>query len=130
MSVSIQLWKRDAEIVKDLLYRLGVIEQSAQQLNDSRTVSWVQGNRALVYYYTNDFDRALAHQKRACTFLTEQTVGWEDLERQGVTHLLLATARAEEARDLERLSAAYPGWLTPIRRWPGGRVLFAVGHER
>ena len=52
------------------------------------------------------------------------------LERQGVTHLLLAPGRADGARDLERLSAAYPGWLTPIRRWPGGGALFAVRHER
>jgi len=52
------------------------------------------------------------------------------LERQGVTHLLLAPGRADGARDLERLSAAYPGWLRPIRRWPGGGALFAVRHER
>jgi len=51
------------------------------------------------------------------------------LERQGVTHLLL-TGSAEDARDLARLSVAYPGWLTPIRRWPGGRGLFTVGHGR
>ena len=48
------------------------------------------------------------------------------LERQGVTHVLLAAASGESARQLRGLIAAYPGWLEPVHRWHGGRWLFAV----
>jgi hypothetical protein len=48
------------------------------------------------------------------------------LERQGVTHVVLADPGAGSARQLRRLLAAYPGWLTPVRPWSGGRWLYAV----
>jgi hypothetical protein len=54
------------------------------------------------------------------------------LERQGVTHVLLAGEGAGAARQLQRLLDAYPRWLTPVRHWPppGGRTLFQVRHDR
>lgn len=48
------------------------------------------------------------------------------LERQGVTHVLLASASGESAAPLRALIAAYPDWLVPVRRWDGARWLFAV----
>ena len=48
------------------------------------------------------------------------------LARQGVTHVLLASATGESARALRALLRADPGWLVPVRRWDGGRWLFAV----
>ncbi|MGH7569963.1 MAG: hypothetical protein ACREL9_13510 [Gemmatimonadales bacterium] len=52
------------------------------------------------------------------------------LERQRVTHVLLASATGGTARQLRALIAAYPGWLVPIRGWPGGRWLFEVRDHR
>lgn len=48
------------------------------------------------------------------------------LARQGVTHVLLASATGESARALRALLRADPDWLVPVRRWDGGRWLFAV----
>ena len=52
------------------------------------------------------------------------------LERQGVTHVLLASPAAGSARQLRRLIAAYPDWLAPVHAWPGARWVYAVGHGR
>lgn len=52
------------------------------------------------------------------------------LERQGVTHVLLASASGEAAAPLRALITAYPTWLVPIRRWNGARWLFAVAPAR
>ena len=51
------------------------------------------------------------------------------LERAGVTHILLSGGGAP-AVQLDALLGAYPGWLTIVQRWPGGRVAFRVNRER
>jgi hypothetical protein len=48
------------------------------------------------------------------------------LERQGVTHILLASASGESGAALRALMALYPDWLVPRQRWAGGRWLFAA----
>ncbi|MGH7528758.1 MAG: hypothetical protein ACREMN_00085 [Gemmatimonadales bacterium] len=48
------------------------------------------------------------------------------LERQGVTHVLLAAARGGSARELRALMHTYPGWLAGMSSWAGGRGLFVV----
>ncbi len=52
------------------------------------------------------------------------------LERMGVTHVLLASATSPSAGELRALLDAYPGWLTSVYRWSGGRWLFAVNRGR
>lgn len=52
------------------------------------------------------------------------------LERQGVTHILLAGFSGGSAQALDTLLGAYPGWLTITRRWPGGRTAFTVHRDR
>ena len=47
-------------------------------------------------------------------------------DRQGVTHVLLASASGESATSPRALVTAYPEWLVPVRRWDGGRWLFVV----
>ncbi len=51
------------------------------------------------------------------------------LERAGVSYVLLSGAGAS-ARQLDALGAAYPGWLSVVRRWPGERAAFMVRRER
>jgi hypothetical protein len=48
------------------------------------------------------------------------------LERQGVTHVVLASSSSPSARELRSLIGAFPEWLTPIHGWPGGRWIYAV----
>jgi hypothetical protein len=52
------------------------------------------------------------------------------LERQGVTHVLLAGFGGGSAGELDALLGAFPGWLTITHRWPGGRTVFAVHRDR
>jgi hypothetical protein len=52
------------------------------------------------------------------------------LERQGVTHVLLAGFGGGSAQELDALLGAYPGWLTMAHRWPGGRAVFIVNRDR
>jgi hypothetical protein len=52
------------------------------------------------------------------------------LERQGVTHVLLAGFGGGTPKELDTLLGAYPGWLTIVHRWPGGRTVFAVNRDR
>jgi hypothetical protein len=47
------------------------------------------------------------------------------LERAGVTHVLRSGA-GDSARQLDALLGAYPGWLTVVQRWSGGRAGFEV----
>ena len=51
------------------------------------------------------------------------------LERQGVTHILLSGFGSGSDVELDALLGAYPGWLTVIYRWTGGRALFRVSGE-
>jgi hypothetical protein len=48
------------------------------------------------------------------------------LERQGVTHIVLASPSAPAARQLRALIFANAGWLEPVRNWPGARWVFAI----
>lgn len=48
------------------------------------------------------------------------------LERQHVTHVVLASSSSPSAAQLRAVIGAYPDWLKPVRQWPGGRWIFAV----
>lgn len=52
------------------------------------------------------------------------------LERQGVTHVMVSGAVSQSAPELNALLAAYPGWLTEVQRWSGGRVAYRVNGAR
>jgi hypothetical protein len=52
------------------------------------------------------------------------------LEHQGVTHILFAGFGGGSAAELDALLGAYPGWLTIIHRWSGGRAVFSVNRDR
>ena len=85
-------------------------------------------DEALVWLYTH---------RSAVPFYLERYRGRETLrpspaehraylERMGVTHVLLASATSPSAGELRELLQAYPGWLAGVKRWSGGRWLFAV----
>ena len=52
------------------------------------------------------------------------------LERQGVTHILLAGFGGGSAQELDTLLGAYPRWLTIVKRWPGNRAAFTIRRDR
>lgn len=51
------------------------------------------------------------------------------LERAGVSYVLLS-GPGPSARQLDALRAAYPAWLSVVRRWPGERAAFEIRRER
>jgi hypothetical protein len=52
------------------------------------------------------------------------------LERQGVTHILVADARIQGVTELDRMRRAYPGWLRVVRRWPDDVTLLQVSRDQ
>ena len=51
------------------------------------------------------------------------------LERLRTTHILLPGGGSGSDEELDALLGAYPGWLSVVHRWPGGRMALRV-HER
>ena len=45
----------------------------------------------------------------------------------GVTDILFSGFGGGSDVELNDLIGAYPGWLTPIHVWSGGRAVFRVG---
>jgi hypothetical protein len=51
------------------------------------------------------------------------------LERQGATYVMITGSHSLSAPQLQALLAAYPGWLTPVKQWEGGRMVYRVNRE-
>ena len=51
------------------------------------------------------------------------------LERQGATYVMITGSHSLSAPELQALLAAYPGWLTPVQQWGGGRVVYRIDRE-
>lgn len=90
---------------------------------DDEALVWLYTQRTSVPFYLERYQgratlRPSAAEHRAY------------LERMGVTHVLLASATSPSAGELRGLIEAYPGWLTGVYRWSGGRWLFAVQRGR
>ena len=91
---------------------------------------------------TDDADRVVLAVDEACANVIRHGYRGRDgailpparqrayLERQGATYVMISGYGSESARELDALLGAYPGWLTMVKRWRGGRVLFQVnpGH--
>ncbi len=51
------------------------------------------------------------------------------LERQNASYVMITGSTSLSAPQLDALLGAYPGWLTLIKEWRGGRVVFRVNRE-
>jgi hypothetical protein len=51
------------------------------------------------------------------------------LERMGVTHILFSGFGGGSDEELDALIGAYPGWLTIVHAWSGGRAVFRVNRD-
>jgi hypothetical protein len=85
-------------------------------------------DEALVWLYTGHHAVPLYLYGYRGAALVEPDPGAQRayLERQGVTHVLLASPSSPSARQLRRLIEADPAWLAPVYGWPGGRWLYEV----
>jgi hypothetical protein len=118
-------WRGDAPLVsanfRELLPWLTTLPPDAVFATDDEALVWLYtGHSAVPLYLYGYRGRDIVEPSPA-----EQRAY---LERQGVTHIILASAGSGSARQLRRLLADYPGWLTPVHAWPGARWVYAVDH--
>jgi len=90
---------------------------------DDETLVWLYTGRHAVPFYLYGYHGAVVVEPPP-----EEQRAY--LERQGVTHVILADPGGPSARELRRLIAAYPGWLIPVHTWPGARWVYEVKRER
>lgn len=103
----------------ELLPALRQLPDSAVLAVDDEALVWLYtGRRAVPIYLYGYSGATVTHPTPA-----EQR---KYLERQGVTHVVLASTSSPSATQLRALITAYPGWLEPVHGWPGGRWIFAV----
>jgi hypothetical protein len=103
----------------ELLPWLESLPQDAVLATDDEALVWLYTGRTAVPFYLYGYrgrveTRPSPQEQRAY------------LERQGVTHVLLSGFGSGSDVELDALLGAYPGWLTIVRRWSGGRAIFRV----
>lgn len=111
----------------ELLPAIRALPPGAVVATDDEALVWLHtGRRAVPLYLFAYQGRHTVHPSPAA----HRTY----LERNGVTHVLLADPAGESAVQLRALiGEAPPDWLTPVRGFRGARWLFAVtpaGHDR
>jgi hypothetical protein len=120
-------WGTQAQAISanftELLPVVADLPAGAVVATDDEALVWLYTRRSAVPLYLERYQgretiRPTAAEHRAY------------LERMGVTHVLLASATSPSAGELRALIGAYPGWLTGVYRWSGGRWLFAVQRGR
>jgi hypothetical protein len=120
-------WETQAQAISanfnELLPVVADLPADAVVATDDEALVWLYTGHSAVPFYLERYRgretlRPTAAEHRAY------------LERMGVTHVLLASATSPSAGELRGLIEAYPGWLTGVYRWSGGRWLFAVQRGR
>ena len=104
---------------RELLPGLASLPPGAVLASDDEALVWLYNRRPTVPFYIYAYRqgvevRATPESHRAY------------LERQGVTHVLLSGFGSGSDQEMDALLGAFPGWLTMVRAWPGGRALFRV----
>jgi hypothetical protein len=112
---------RVSALMSEMLPGLGAVPEHAVVATNAETLVWFYSGRAAVPFYLyqyhgREFVEPSPAEHRAY------------LERQGVTHIVSLGYGSVSARELDTLLGAYPGWLTMVQRWSGGRAVFRVNH--
>jgi hypothetical protein len=108
---------------RELLPAIRHLPDSAVVATDDEALVWLYSGRRAVPLYVFTY--------RGRETVTPPPLDHRAyLERQGVTHVLLASASGESATALRDLLRADAAWLEPVERWSGGRWLFAVRAAR
>ncbi len=112
-----------ATLAGEMLPWLRTLPPSAVIAADFEPLFWLQTGRTCVPF------RIYGYRGREVTAPTPARQR-AYLERQGVTHVMISGYVSESAPQLDALLGAYPGWLTMVKWWKGGRAVFRVndGH--
>jgi hypothetical protein len=121
--VSARGWATQAQAISanfaELLPALRELPADAVLATDNESLVWLYTGRRAVPLFIYGY--------RGATVTYPTTADHRAyLERQGVTHVVLASASSPSAQQLRALIGAFPGWLEPVHGWPGGRWIFAV----
>jgi hypothetical protein len=106
----------------ELLPRLRELPAGAVLASDDEALVWLYTGHPAVPFYLYGYDGAAEVEP-------DPAIQRAYLERKGTTHVVLASPASPSARQLRRLIEAYPGWLSPIHRWPGGRWVYELHRE-
>ena len=116
-------WAAQASVIAanfgELLPALRELPDSAVLAVDNESLVWLYSGRRSVPLLTYGYSGATVTYPNPA----EQRAY---LERQGVTHIVLASSSSPSAKQLRALMFLYPNWLNATHRWPGGRWIFAV----
>ncbi len=116
-------WAMQAAVIGanfgELLPTLRELPDSAVLAVDNESLVWLYSGRRAVPLLTYGYSGATVTYPNPA----EQRAY---LERQGVTHIVLASSSSPSAKQLRALMFLYPDWLNATHRWPGGRWIFAV----
>ena len=105
-----------------LLPYLRTLPKDAVIATDDEGLVWLYTHRKAVPLYLYNYQGS----KRV---FPPPAVQRAYLERQGVTHILLASLSGT-ANQLDTLLGTYPGWLRVVHVWPAGPMLLAVDSTR
>ncbi|MGH7520648.1 MAG: glycosyltransferase 87 family protein [Gemmatimonadales bacterium] len=116
-------WETQARAISanftELLPVIAELPADAVVAVDDEALVWLHTRRRAVPFYLERY--------RGRDVLRPTAAEHRDyLERMSVTHVVLASASSPSAVELRSLIEAYPGLLTAVYRWPGGRWLFEV----
>jgi len=103
----------------ELLPWLDTLPPRAVLAIDDEALVWLYTGRASVPLYVYGYHGRTETRLRPAEHRAY-------LERLGVTHVVLTGFGSGSDVELDALLGAYPGWLTVIHRWPGGRTALRV----
>jgi hypothetical protein len=108
---------------EELLPAISALPSDAVIAVDDEPLVWLYTGRRAVPLYVYDYE---GRETRAVTPAAHRAF----LERQGVSHIVLASASSPAAGELRALIGAYPGWLVPVHQWTGARWIYEVRADR
>ena len=103
----------------EMLPTLTTLPANAVLASDGEALVWLYTRRTTVPFYVYGYRGGQWVQPTAAAHRAY-------LERMGVTHVLLTGFGGGSDQELNALLGAYPGWLTAVHVWPGGKALFQV----
>ena len=92
------------DAAKWLRARAQEVGDFAEQLQDKRTVSWVQSQHALLHYFEGQFVEALGWQVKACSFVAPDVKFDRERNLACIAGMVFKTTRDREALKLKGLS--------------------------
>ena len=103
----------------EMLPVLATLPANAVLASDGEALVWLYTRHTAVPFYVYEY-----HDGRWVQSTPAAQRAY--LERMGVTHVLLTGIGGGSDQELNALLGAYPGWLTAVYVWPGGKALFQV----